>query len=656
MLSVIIINSEIYEQYQRYAYFFNWFEDNSNVVVCQWNKGAADKTNIDETVPMLFDTIKNAPEWNAYVIDEPFFSAEYMSDDFDRKTQYSVNPYDRDHGRSDEYYESEDSLLQLVYILGGRGVEKLEHLTNYKFRAARPGFIFLLTPRIFEGLDMQKMFLCKEVERMLEAEDKKNELGVRMKSYEYSEFWERYEYSPSCRFFVFDFPDCENVAYENSWFLFWLSIYTLLLNSFGTSEIEPYKLHKLSIDISNERFETFLNKYYSALSDARDASANDIENELKTINASRQDTSSSGPFDMTPVFVNFPHVELENFYPETGEFGMFKDRPELDTEVWKQFREQSFTETVKLFKGTRRGKNEAIDAMNQTLAVDIPLLKNRHISKYDAEDISDQLNDDEMKMLLLETDNKATRAVFEKKVDEASEKVEKAMKGRVYKKTFLRIVLVSALVAFLGYIPFVMSAVSQNVASLLVALIVAAASAAGVMIAGVIGLKRQRKKFGDVLEEYNDSVYEAMSDVREGARTQGDYLTMLQDYMEKYQMLKSGRVDEKHMKHLEYLSRVQGNYEDALERCSSLAGLCHIKLKRTNSTDSDNTVLFLPDRKIYLHEDTYGIKLQFNNVPDRLDAPFAFIDRLGVDEELLYEVGQNKTYDHEDDAAEGVEE
>ena len=159
MLSVLIINSEIYERYSKYAYFFNWFEDNRNIVVCSWNKSACEDEGLEAIVPQLMEIIKNEPMWNAYVIDAPFNSMKFIQNDFKQMTQYSINPYER--ANSADYRIESDNLLKLVYFLGGRGVEKLPYIEAFQFKAVRPNNIFLITPRIFEDLEMQKSFLLR---------------------------------------------------------------------------------------------------------------------------------------------------------------------------------------------------------------------------------------------------------------------------------------------------------------------------------------------------------------------------------------------------------------------------------------------------------------------------------------------------------------
>ncbi len=647
MLSVLIINSDVYERYLKYAYFFNWFEDNSNVAICMWNKGASDETGIDELVPQLFDTVKNASEWNAYIIDEPFFSSEYIKQDFDNYTQYSINPYERATG-AENYDPEKDALLRLTYYLGGRGVEQLEYINNYNFRAAKPNQIFLITPRIFENLEMQQQFLQTEIEKKLlsiktenESDDEKN-IDMFMSelsglSLQYSEFWDRYEYPPNCRFMVFDMPDIDNIKYNDSWFMFWISVMMLVLNTFNSSEIGAYKLYSVGVDISTDNFKQFINKYYLALSKANEGTEKEIENEIGLIKAAMEDTSSTHPDECAPVYVNFPLTEFDNFYPQKDRFGVFKNKPEEDTEVWTEHGEKVKKETHVLFKAVTRGSNEAVDAMNRTLEVDLPLLKNRRLTRYDVEDITDDLNNKEIEMIMLKGKNIASRSNFEKREDEAYNNVKKGMVDRVSSKVYLTLAIVGLLSCLFGMIPFIISSAKFNMSSLVVALFVTFFSCAIVALSSCIALFVQKKKFFGHLDDYSEVASQNIHTVQADADVRSRYLTLLLNYMEKYQMLISGRIDERYMKHLNELTAVQAIFEEALDQCRSIAGLCRVKLVANDDETEYEQIMFVPGEKVYLHEDTDSIHIPLNSLPGRLTPPFRFVDSMRITEETLYE-------------------
>ena len=137
--------------------------------------------------------------------------------------------------------------------------------------------------------------------------------------------------------------------------------------------------------------------------------------------------------------------------------------------------------------------------------------------------------------------------------------------------------------------------------------------------------------------DYVQAVSSNIQTVEDNARIQSKYLTLLLNYMEKYQMLMSGRIDEKHMKHLEELNRIRAAYEEALQQCESISKLCMVALSQDDVTSMSDRVLFVPGEKIYLHDDTDSMLIPLNELPERLITPFPFVEALHIKEEIVYE-------------------
>lgn len=637
MKSVFIINSDVYDRYQKYSYFFNWFEDNRDISLCIWNKYASEQADIDELVPQLFDIVKNVPEWNAYIIDEPYMSGDYIENDFKKSTQCSINPYER-AGHKEDYNPDEDPFLRLVYYLGGRGIERLKYINHYNFKAVRPTRIFLITPRIFENLDMQKIFLqnkIREENRKVLSDPEKLLVESDTSAFDYSDFWFRYEYPPNCRFLVFDMPNIDNALYEDSWFMFWMAVLTIAINSYSSSEIEAYKLYKLGIDISSEEFKRFINKYYLGLVDAVEVSSREIEDEIAAIKAAKEDTTINNPTSGSVVFVNCPGVQFDKFDLSQEWFGNTKDRPRLDEEVWESYSEDVAQQTQMLFKSIARGKNEAVDQMNRTFEMDMPLLSNKRLTRYDVEDLVEHLNASELAMLNMKTGTVASRSAFEKKEREEALKVKKAMRRRVFTKTYFLLMALGVLISIAGFIPFMISSAKFSITSFLMALLLSLLTGGIVALASFVALKICRRHLRKILSDYSGSMRANIDAVTANTKIQSKYLTSLLDYMEKYQMIKSGKVDQMSLKKLEKLTAVRSVFEDAIDRCKMIADLCRVQLS-DDREEVGETIVFMPGAKIYLHDDTDGIMINLNDHTERLDTPFPFIESLNINEEMIF--------------------
>jgi hypothetical protein len=156
-------------------------------------------------------------------------------------------------------------------------------------------------------------------------------------------------------------------------------------------------------------------------------------------------------------------------------------------------------------------------------------------------------------------------------------------------------------------------------------------------LASFIALKIQRRKLKKVLDEYNDKISENLQVIQDGAHIQSQYLSKLLNYMEKYQMLISGRIEERHLKRLEELTQIHATYQDALDQCKSIAGLCHVKLRGEDPGLGSSRIFFMPGKKIYLHEDTDMMRIPLNSTKDRLVPPLPFVESLYICEEKIFE-------------------
>jgi hypothetical protein len=273
--------------------------------------------------------------------------------------------------------------------------------------------------------------------------------------------------------------------------------------------------------------------------------------------------------------------------------------------------------------------------MNRTFEADMPMLLNQRLTRYDLEDLLESLNASELKLLRMKTGTSASRAALEKKDRKESQKVEKAMRPRVRKSTYIKLTAMCVGICLAGFIPFIISSAQFNATSFLMAALLSFLTCGIVAGAGFLALKACRTKFGNVLEAYSVSMMKNLEGVKSHARVQSAYLTALLDYMEKYQMIKSGRIDESRMKQLEKLTAIRGVFEDALDQCRIIASLCNISLSDDIERDGE-TVMFLPGTKIYLHDDTEGVRIALGDQPDRLETPFIFIESLNICEETLY--------------------
>lgn len=636
MLSVLIIDTKIYDHYSRFDCFFGHFENNGEIAVCVWNKQGGD--DISAVIPQLMETVRNVPEWNAYIVCEPHDPLRFLQDDFANKTQYSINPYERANRL--DYDRESDPLLRLVYFLGGRGDDRVEYIQQYQFRAARPSNIYLITPRLLKNIEQQKIFLLSELRR-----DEKGVMkdparilaGEKDISQTYSNFWERYEYPSNCRFLVYDLPEEKHQTYQDSWFPFWIAVISMSRNRFTNAVLAPYKLHQLGVEINDTQFSDYINRFYTMLLENKDLAHSEIlqEEALEREEAACTDitVSEASP----PVYVNFPHFEVENLFASSENIGIFKDRPVLDEEDWFQQMLHTREAVGKLFKGINRGKGEAISYAHDSLAAELPALQGKRLTKYDVEELKEAMEQDEIKMISLNLGYTASRAKFEKEQRKASKIVQTYMKRRLRMKIATGLILACMLICFIGFLPYLINSFAHSAFSVMVALPVTVLATLMPALCGIGTLLYLRRKTKKLIGLYNDTIAGCYEEASKGAELQSEYLTCLLDYMRKYQLLSNASSGNAHTRRIEELLLADAVFDEAIGECTALAEMRHVLLRRITDRYVQNTIDTTPEARIYLYEANPDGRMALNSSDNALDAPFRFAERLLMSCEELYE-------------------
>ena len=686
MLSVLIIDNQVFAQYEKFSRFFNWYTDCGKVVVCRWYKQTGEDIDFEDMVPVLGEKVRNELMWNAYIVDSPFDSEKYLHNDFLNQTQYSVNPYERASLTDNpaEFNDENDPLLQLVYLIGGKGVESYPYVNKYKFRIARPQSIYLLTPRLFENLETQKEFLASEIRR---GGYLKNNISGRenrltdnmyqkvfpdatkrkyMKESEFllsesirlagimepsvSDFWNRYHYPPFCRFMVFDLPDKRNQFYDDRWFMLWNALYTMMINVLSNDQLGPYKLYLLTIDLQEKEFEHFFNRYYTMLLLLDEEKKHDIEDLKTKMKRSKNDFSVRGVEPPTPIRSEYQDSGMDSFEVSKSIFGLTKDRPALDEEVWTEEMTDVKKGIDKFFKTLSRAKRIMVADAKKTFSLDLPSLLKVKISKFDEEDLAEVIENSEIEMLTMNPASKANKAIFEKEQQKASNNVRKYLQTRMRKKTVTLITLLSLVLFAVSFIPFIINSAKYSFTSLLISVIIFAAAMGTILLCSLFALLWMKKKLREVLREYNLNIHNLLLSNAAGSDYQAKYLTELLDYMEKYQILHNDNRDTDEMREYVRLCEKKDMLDEMIEQTDEIAGLRHIRLTKLPDEELASRLLKQnSEENIYLYEDVSGVKIELNGLKESLDAPFGYVKGISLTEETIYECMNYIASDETDD-------
>ena len=710
MRSVLIIAKSLVERYKKFEKFFIDLQTeawNDGIGVCIWDntidlfeENGTLSGWLEKSVPELYEKAGKSEYWNAYILNDIFNSYEKIGEDLQNMTQYSVNPYELsprvkadeecDPERARQELFEKNKLLNLVWMLGGRDVEESttfnrepsgknaanDYVTKYALRVQRPVRIYLITPRIYEGLEVREERLARIVkERCIdvlsdlrertdensdgadrkepeeekipapatdrkENEDEADRKAVRMaklarrhdieSQLRYSTFPGRFQYPQTCRFFVFDLPLERNIVFDNSWLSCLLAVYTMMLNRWDNGQIVPLQLYRLKITISKELLKEFLERYNASL-DAQtrlvDRKINEIEAKIR---AAMADAESRSHQEKQKVNVGFPNAETDAFYQHSSFIGIVKELPEYDEAVWSEHNQRVRKATIALFKSIRRCKDMAVSGMKHDFAEAIPELASKKVSKYDVDEIRGIMDEEELGMVRRNLSYEGSRRQFDESVAEAEKKVSERLKERIKKRAAILSVCAAMLLFLVGFIPFVFQ--SSGLLSVPLAIVVTVVSTLLVGASGIAVLLWRRKRMRRIVEEYNHAVSNCVQRLRDAAEEQGDYLSDVLDYMKKYQLVHGVKRDPGYRTELGYSKFQRRMLDEMAAQCRKLAEMNHFDLDETGLFDCG---MVHPDEIKYgeplkVHNDAIFGEGAFNAEQNTIRIPFEFVDEISL--------------------------
>ena len=551
-----------------------------------------------------------------------------------------------------------------------------DYVTKYALRVQRPVRIYLITPRIYEGLEVREERLARIVkERCIdvlsdlrertdensdgadrkepeeekipapatdrkENEDEADRKAVRMaklarrhdieSQLRYSTFPGRFQYPQTCRFFVFDLPLERNIVFDNSWLSCLLAVYTMMLNRWDNGQIVPLQLYRLKITISKELLKEFLERYNASL-DAQmrlvDRKINEIEAKIR---AAMADAESRSHQEKQKVNVGFPNAETDAFYQHSSFIGIVKELPEYDEAVWSEHNQRVRKATIALFKSIRRCKDMAVSGMKHDFAEAIPELASKKVSKYDVDEIRGIMDEEELGMVRRNLSYEGSRRQFDESVAKAEKKVSERLKERIKKRAAILSVCAAMLLFLVGFIPFVFQ--SSGLLSVPLAIVVTVVSTLLVGASGIAVLLWRRKRMRRIVEEYNHAVSNCVQRLRDAAEEQGDYLSDVLDYMKKYQLVHGVKRDPGYRTELGYSKFQRRMLDEMAAQCRKLAEMNHFDLDETGLFDCG---MVHPDEIKYgeplkVHNDAIFGEGAFNAEQNTIRIPFEFVDEISL--------------------------
>lgn len=459
MYSVLIQNQKTMESFQEFRPIFMNALNDGQIDACLW---AENGTTIDTAVPELYDMIQDKEEWRAIIIrmeDGPCMKAFDTAPD---------NPYDflvsqQEH---DNVQESDVPLIRLTHMLAGVPAPPVQFIPRMeKEEGKEPRIIY--EPKQDEEDKSKYVQLSKKYrlhgprpsEILLITLRKKGEVrdDTVEKSWQNnnetdsSEFWQRNNYPSICRFVCIDAEDKGEIQRTADLFSMWTAVMLLATNPIDPSTLQAYTLHCVSATFDREAFQNTLQEAVSRSLGAQHFIQKGLQRELEQ--EVTEDVILPDYGMQVPVVMKLPtHKDVST---NPGAFHLTSKTTTSDAETWRDMKQRAEKEMETVAIAENRALEQSTNAMRYhwTFRGDevYPL------SKYQAEDMTTQLNDLRRRVYGARTELPENMGIERKTLTQLTQTIKGYIRERLTRRQAWLCYALVAIGMFLSFLPSVLT-------------------------------------------------------------------------------------------------------------------------------------------------------------------------------------------------------
>ena len=643
MYSVIIQNQKTMDEFERYQPLFMEAINNDRIGVCKWIESG---TTIDTAVPELCNLTNDKEEWRAIIVR---FEDESAKEGFETDTQ---NPYDFiiNHDTNREFSETNVPLIRLTHMLGGIPKPELSFRCEQIYeenKAPRTVYKPIVDEKqneVYERLKKKYKFDGNAPSSILIVTVRNNfvnneEIGgawLTHKESESSEFWKTNQYPSICRFVVCDFVDGGPVKRDGDEFNFWISVLLLAINDTDSSTLQAYRLYNLSTEVDNEIMaETFQNLVHKLKS-----SRFVIEEKIKREAREKLTLDPELPrYRMEiPVSIKLPK-DSESLVRKKS-FNLFSDGASTDVGIWSNQRHQSEKLLEKALLTAERTLDQTADRMKEFCTFDEDEVS--ALNRYQTEDLKRETDDIYSDIIKVQGMLPKSKVSEDEELSNSANKVKKYLLGRVMGSAAAYALLIAAIAIIVTVVPALFVSLTETTADIITLITIAFGEIALVLIFAFVTLFVQKGKLNGLIDAYNQNLKSAFNRITNNATEYSRYMSDIVSHSransylnlskrKKHYSEKTSTLKYKHIKAINLF----------LERLHLWSKAYYLNVDfDTNYIDEhiNVDVSVLPtESKMYTFEFGATYPVEINNSGEYIEAPFAFVKRIEIVREELYD-------------------
>ena len=641
MYSVIIQTKEAMDVFSSYRTLFSDAVHQGKVGFCTWNKSGRD---IDEALPDIRELTDDKKEWCAVIINTSFTA-------YDLQNEKRQNPFDYySNDKEDELAESNNALVRLTHMLGGipniekqfrssiiqepfkeprviyEPVEDKERelafsklKEKYEFDGVLPTSIILISPRI----------PWKNEEDTSGSWENHNE----SKS---SEFWKRNRYPSICRFLVFDFVKQGPVRKEADMFRFWLTVMLIASNKIDSSSMQAYRLYNANTEIDKEAMEDSFQIAINRISSAKGV----IKSELKKESRGYSNADNKLPDYSIDIPVVFDLPKNAKCVVKPGQFHMISHNQAADIANWNSEKRHAEESLIKSIRVADRALDQTANRMKDSYTYDESEVM--RMDRYQREDL--ELETDLLYEEIIDVQGKlpTSRLQTDAEAEEKAENVRKYMRGRITSGPIVHTFIAGTLMFIAAQIPaLVQYFIGEPISWALIGLEVLTFIAV-MLVCGFATLFAQKKYLDILIKEFNKKMQGTFNKLQLNASEYSKYLSAVashsrgRSYLDISERKNKNEVSARNLRY-KHISAI----DLFLSKLQTWGEAFHLDVDYERPEINDEVVVDVMtppiDNLMYSLEYGHNYDIEVNKSGMKIQTPFAFISRLDLVREELYD-------------------
>lgn len=649
--TVLIQTRAALDLFSEYRSIFMEDLQKGNIGICQWVESG---TTIDTALPDLHSLTDDKKEWRAIIIRT---EADVAKSGMPLDTQ---NPYDFEEQSllsENEFGESRNDLVRLTQLLGGvpsaekrfdpvieergknsglvpnvvfkpaKNTEEEERTLRlqkkYEFDGIAPSSIILITVRLGHHYDENN-----ERERLLRDE------------HESSRFWQRNKYPGICRFVVFDYKKQGPFQREADRFRLWMSIYLLTINEPDPAFLQAYRLYNVNVQFDEEdmrrTFQSTINRLSSERLSLQHANQRDRRRNL-------QGETELPDYRMEiPVVFQIP--KLSKSTVRIKGFGMMSKSSSSEISRWAQARKDVEKNLEKSIKTADRALDKAADHFRPDFVFDEGSVET--LDKYQREDMIEETDALYETIIDLQGKLPSKRDLAGEEMEELDRQVRAELKGRVQTRPAVYAMIVGLFFIVVTQVPGYFTQQHHKALTTEMIMIDVIVLLAALAVCGISVLIYHKWKVDAEIRKFNNRMVDYFRKISANIEEYGRYLTAVVshsrgrtyiDFSDRKDRNMSGirRLRQKHMEAIDtFLAR--------LERWSDAFHLDANFEKPAAGKSAQLDIFKAPsENNMYQLDSEPGFEAEINNSGMNIMTPYAFVSRLILDREEVFEKDVN---------------